>query len=87
MTLIQNGLYTEIESDFKKCLGELIPLLLAPENLVVKQIGGQKVKAKELMQYFKSYINMYKGNDLPEPKSMLMVRNFLIIIHLKPSIS
>lgn len=48
-------------------------MLLAPENLVVKQISGQKVKAKELLQYFKSYINMYKGNELPEPKSMLMV--------------
>lgn len=63
----------EIESDFKKCLSLLVPMLLAPENLVVKQISGHKVKAKELVQYFKSYIKMYKGNELPEPKSMLMV--------------
>ncbi|KAK6639192.1 hypothetical protein RUM43_007462 [Polyplax serrata] len=67
-----DGRLSDIENDFKKCLSTLVPLLLAPENLVVKQISGQKVKAKELVQYFKSYINMYKGNELPEPKSMLM---------------
>ena len=63
----------EIENDFKKCLSQLVPMLLAPENLIIKQISGQKVKAKELVQYFKTYTNMYKGNELPEPKSMLMV--------------
>lgn len=49
-------------------------MLLAPENLVVKEINGQRVKARDLVQYFKSYINIYKGNELPEPKSMLVVR-------------
>jgi atlastin len=48
-------------------------MMLAPENLVVKEIGGQKVKAKELLQYFKSYLEIYKGDELPEPKSMLVV--------------
>lgn len=73
-----------IENDFKKCLGVLVPMILAPENLVVKQISGQKVKAKELLQYFKSYINMYNGNELPEPKSMLVVstRNICLDTHL-----
>lgn len=50
-----------------------MPMLLAPENLILKEISGQKVKAKELLQYFKSYINMYSGDELPEPKSMLVV--------------
>lgn len=52
----------------------LIPMILAPENLVQKQINGQKVKARDLVQYFKSYIQIYSGNELPEPKSMLVVR-------------
>ncbi|XP_065352608.1 atlastin isoform X1 [Cloeon dipterum] len=66
-----DGRLKDIEGDFKKQLGILIPKLLAPENLVVKEISGQKVKAKELVQYFKSYIQIYKGSELPEPKSML----------------
>lgn len=57
----------------------MVPLLLAPENLILKEISGQKVKAKELLQYFKSYITVYSGDELPEPKSMLVVSVFLII--------
>ena len=48
-------------------------MLLAPENLVLKRINGQKVKVRDLVQYFKSYMAIYKGNELPEPKSMLVV--------------
>jgi hypothetical protein len=65
---------SDIESEFKKQLAILVPKVLAPKNLVVKEISGQKVKAKELVQYFKSYIQIYKGSELPEPKSMLEVR-------------
>lgn len=48
-------------------------MLLAPENVVLKRINGQKVKGRDLVQYFKSYMQIYKGNELPEPKSMLVV--------------
>jgi hypothetical protein len=68
---------SDIEGEFKKQLATLVPKVLAPKNLVVKEISGQKVKAKELVQYFKSYIQIYKGSDLPEPKSMLEVRYFV----------
>jgi hypothetical protein len=67
---------SDIELEFKKQLQKLVPMMLAPENLVVKEIGGQKVKAKELLQYFKSYLEIYRGDELPEPKSMLVVSMF-----------
>jgi len=67
-----DGRLSEIELDFKTSLQKLVPMLLAPENLIIKEIGGHKVKAKELVQYFKSYINIYSGDELPEPKSMLV---------------
>ncbi|XP_014218612.1 atlastin isoform X2 [Copidosoma floridanum] len=67
-----DGRLSEIESEFKQQLRLLVPLLLAPENLVTKKINGQVVKAKELLEYFKSYIKIYKGDELPEPKSMLV---------------
>lgn len=54
-------------------------MILAPENLVVKQINGQKVKARDLVQYFKCYMQIYQGNELPEPKSMLVVSADLAI--------
>lgn len=71
-----DGRLSDIDTEFKKYLQIFIPMLLAPENLVLKQINGQKVKARDLIQYFKSYIQIYSGNDLPEPKSMLLVSIF-----------
>lgn len=45
--------HTDIDPDFKKELVNLIPLLLAPENLVEKEISGSKVTCRDLVQYFK----------------------------------
>ncbi|XP_063231585.1 atlastin isoform X2 [Bacillus rossius redtenbacheri] len=66
-----DGKLSDIEPEFKKQLEVFVPMILAPENLVIKEIAGQQVKAKELVQYFKSYLEIYKGDELPEPKSML----------------
>ncbi|OAD53941.1 Atlastin [Eufriesea mexicana] len=67
-----DGRLSEIQPEFKEQLKVLISMLLAPENLVTKKINGQIVKARDLLEYFKSYMKIYKGNELPEPKSMLV---------------
>lgn len=67
-----DGRLADITTDYKDSLRELVPLLLAPENLVIKEINGQPVKGRDLIQYFISYLKIYQGNDLPEPKSMLV---------------
>ncbi|CAK9822247.1 atl [Anthophora retusa] len=67
-----DGRLSEIQEEFREQLRVLIPMLLAPENLVTKKIDGQIVKVRDLLEYFKSYIKIYKGNELPEPKSMLV---------------
>lgn len=66
-----DGRLSDIEPEFVSQLKQLVPLLLAPCNLVIKQISGQKVRVKELLTYFESYMEIYKGSELPEPKSML----------------
>uniref|UniRef100_A0A4W5RD57 Atlastin GTPase 2 n=1 Tax=Hucho hucho TaxID=62062 RepID=A0A4W5RD57_9TELE len=66
-----DGRLKDIDGDFKEALGELVPLLLAPENLVEKEIGGAKVTCRDLVEYFKAYIKIYQGEELPHPKSML----------------
>lgn len=43
----------DIDEDFKKELRNLVPLLLAPENLVEKEISGSKVTCRDLVEYFK----------------------------------
>ena len=67
-----DGRLADITKEFKDSLCELVPMVLSPDNLILKEINGQKVKARDLVQYFKSYMTIYKGNELPEPKSMLV---------------
>ena len=52
---------------------------------MVKEIGGHKIRAKELVHYFQSYMAIYKGDELPEPKSMLEVvgKYFLYIRYFR----
>ncbi|KAM4607342.1 atlastin-2-like isoform 1-T1 [Polymixia lowei] len=66
-----DGRLKDIDRDFKRELAALVPLLLAPDRLVEKEIGGNKVTCKDLLEYFKAYIKIYQGEELPHPKSML----------------
>ncbi|KAG8504777.1 Atlastin-2 [Galemys pyrenaicus] len=76
-----DGRLKDIDEDFKQELRNLVPLLLAPENLVEKEISGSKVTCRDLVEYFKvgkcldlngfAYIKIYQGEELPHPKSML----------------
>ncbi|XP_056590682.1 atlastin-2 isoform X5 [Triplophysa dalaica] len=66
-----DGRLRDIDDEFKRELVNLVPLLLSPENLVEKEIGGSKVTCRDLLQYFKAYMKIYQGEELPHPKSML----------------
>ncbi|XP_034407761.1 atlastin-2 [Cyclopterus lumpus] len=66
-----DGRLKDIDGDFKTALAKLVPLLLAPDRLVEKEIGGNKVTCRDLLEYFKAYIKIYQGEELPHPKSML----------------
>ncbi|KAF7659004.1 hypothetical protein LDENG_00004330 [Lucifuga dentata] len=66
-----DGRLRDIDDDFKQELAKLVPLLLAPDKLVEKEIGGNKVMCRDLVEYFKAYIKIYQGEELPHPKSML----------------
>lgn len=67
-----NGRLADVEAEFKQQLKILVPMIFAPENLIAKKINGQVVRCRDLVQYFLSYMNIYKGDDLPEPKTMLV---------------
>ncbi|XP_030588537.1 atlastin-2 isoform X2 [Archocentrus centrarchus] len=66
-----DGRLRDIDGDFQNELVSLIPALLAPENLVEKEIGGVKITCRDLLHYFKAYMKIYQGEELPHPKSML----------------
>ncbi|KAK6749297.1 hypothetical protein RB195_001727 [Necator americanus] len=66
------GSLADIEPEFQQQLRIMIPRLLDSNNLAMKEINGHKVTCRELVEYFKSYMKIFQGQDLPEPKSMLM---------------
>jgi len=65
-----------MEEDFKKQLEIFVPDLLASNNLVVKEIGGEKIKGRDLINYFVAYMNLFKEGKIPEVKSMVQVCKF-----------
>ncbi|XP_016102613.1 atlastin-2-like isoform X2 [Sinocyclocheilus grahami] len=66
-----DGRLRDIDEEFKRELVNLVPLLLAPESLMEKEISGSKVTCRDLLQYFRAYMKIYQGEELPHPKSML----------------
>uniref|UniRef100_A0A8C4R528 Atlastin GTPase 2 n=1 Tax=Eptatretus burgeri TaxID=7764 RepID=A0A8C4R528_EPTBU len=66
-----DGRIADIDRKFKKHLLEVVPLLLEPKNLVVKEINGTHITCRALVEYFKAYMKIYQGEELPHPKSML----------------
>lgn len=66
------GKLSDIEEAFKKQLLVLVPMLLAPNNLIVKEVGGQTVTCKSLIHYFKFCLKAFsQEGDLPDPRSIL----------------
>lgn len=67
------GNLKQIDPDFVKYVKELVSGLLAPENLVVKKVNGQKVRARDLVEYLRAYVDVFNGDTLPEPEPICSV--------------
>ncbi|XP_053284627.1 atlastin-3 [Pleuronectes platessa] len=66
------GQLRDVAPEFRDQLKSLIPKLLNPDHLAEKEINGNKVTCMGLLEFFKAYIKIYQGEDLPQPKTMLM---------------
>lgn len=67
------GNLNQIDPQFLKYVKELVPAILAPENLIFKKINGQKVRVRDFFLYLEAYLTVFNGDTLPEPKSIFMV--------------
>jgi len=67
------GLTTELDQEFVEYLEMFVPTILSPESLTVKKAGGRTVRCKDMVHYFKSYMEILNAEDMPEPKTMLNV--------------
>lgn len=60
----------DIEGAFRSQLLWLVPSLLSPDNLIVKEINNEKITCQQLSFYIKSYVNIFNGCELPRPVSV-----------------
>lgn len=63
----------QIDPEFIKHVKELVVVLFAPENLTIKQINGQRVRAGDLSVYLREYLQIFNGDTMPELDSVLKV--------------
>ncbi|KAI1306719.1 Atlastin-2 [Halotydeus destructor] len=70
MTKAFDGKINDISELFLRELQVLVPYLLKPENLEVKQTNGQDVTGKQLMEYFRAYIKIFTSGKLVPPRSI-----------------
>jgi hypothetical protein len=59
--------------EFIKLMKDLVTCLLGRENLVPKKVGGQTVTARNLLEYFQAYMELFQNGKIPEVKSMFQV--------------
>lgn len=65
-----DGSLEQIDSNFLIYAKVLTLALFAPENLVIKKINGQMIRASDLIEYLKTYVGLFNGNTLPKPQSI-----------------
>lgn len=70
----------QIDPEFITYVKELVPEICAPEKLVIKRINGQKVRARNFVQYFKDYLDIF--NTMPPPDTLFEV-NLFFFLHMK----
>lgn len=66
-----NGRLSDMEKDFVTHLGNLVPSLLAPENLLVKEINGKAITCQQLVEYIKAYVGVFNGGTMPRAATVL----------------
>lgn len=65
-----DGRLKDIDKKFLDNVQVFAPYLLSPKRLQTKKIGGVEITGRQLLEYFKVYIEIFKGETMPEPKHM-----------------
>ncbi|KAH9418939.1 atlastin GTPase [Dermatophagoides pteronyssinus] len=66
-----DGRLDDYHPDFANHLRQFVPSLLSQNKIIPKEIGGRPITGRQLLEYFKVYINVFAGDTMPEPKTML----------------
>lgn len=67
------GIEKDVDHMFYNYVDQLAKTLFSPENLIIKKINGEKVRARHLVQYLMAFTNMIDGDSLPRPRYWIKV--------------
>lgn len=67
------GNLSEIDAEFLEYVKRLANDLFAPQNLYIKKINGQAVRARDFVSYLQTFVDVFNGDSLPEPESWITV--------------
>lgn len=65
-----NGNFSELSTEFRNALKELVPSIFAPENLNIKKINGVKVTCADMYTYFQTYMTAFNSDSMITPSSI-----------------
>lgn len=67
-----------INKNFIESVKQFVPSILAPENLTIRQINGQKMRICDFRTYLKIFVDAFNQNKTPTPQTLAMVCTFII---------
>lgn len=62
-----------VDQTYLNHIKEFVPEILRPENLAVKKINGQQMRANEFIESLQFYTNGLKENTVPETAKIYAV--------------
>lgn len=65
-----DGKLDDISNDFLENLDILVRRVLSPDHLIIKEVNGEKVRLKEMIQYLRTYFETLTSDELPKPKNI-----------------
>lgn len=65
--------YQQIDPLYRQYIQDLTPTILAPENLVIKTINGEKVRAKDFFQHLQKYVKIFNEKTISTPETIFVV--------------
>ena len=66
-----SGRVADLEPEFREQLREFVEMTFKRDNLCVKQINGNAIKARDWLLYWRTYVQLFNSGGLPEPKTFL----------------
>lgn len=65
---------TSLNEELISNLEDLIPSLLSPNNIVVKELNGSKIEVEAFLQLIRSYMSAFGENGTVDAQSIFMVK-------------